>query len=138
MAELNEDINKMNILLVEDDPAVRKVTTRLLEYLKYSVVAVAGGRDAISTVQDQSRCFDLVMTDYTMPDMNGVELTMNLKKILPDTPVILCTWADNRNDYEIMFKSGVTEILPKPFTKSELGLSIRKATSGKTCILNSV
>jgi len=127
MEELNREINKMNILLVEDDPAVRKVTTRLLEYLKYSVVAVAGGRDAINTVQDQSRCFDLVLTDYTMPDMNGVELTMNLKKILPDTPVILCTGGENSNDYETLFESGVTEILPKPFTKTELGLSIRKA-----------
>ena len=64
-----------------------------------------------------------------MPDMNGVELTMILKKILPDIPVILCTGADNRTDEEVMFESGVTEILPKPFTKSELGISIRRATA---------
>ena len=128
MKELTTNMNKMNILLVEDDPAVRKVTTRLLEYLKYSVVAVAGGQDAINTVRDQSKCFDLVMTDYTMPDMNGVELTMNLKKLLPDMPVILCTGADSGADDKVMLDSGVTEILAKPFTKSELGLSIRRAT----------
>jgi len=128
MEELTANINKMNILLVEDDPAVRKVTTRLLEYLKCSVVAVAGGRDAINKIQDQTNCFDLVLTDYTMPDMNGVELTMNLKKLLPDMPVILCTGADSGADDQLVFDSGVTEILSKPFTKSELGLTIRRAT----------
>ena len=121
-------MNKVNILLVEDDPAVRMVTTRLLEYLKCSVVAVAGGQDAINTIKDQGNCFDLVMTDYSMPDMNGVELTVSLKRLLPDMPVILCTGADNRTDDENMLESGVNLILPKPFTKSELGLSIRRAT----------
>ena len=128
MPNSTRDMNKINILLVEDDPAVRKVTTRLLEYLKCSVVAVEGGKDAISTIQNQSNCFDLVMTDYSMPDMDGIELTMNLKRLMPDMPVILCTGADNRTDNQVMFESGVTEILSKPFTKSELGLSIRRAT----------
>ncbi|MGD9160970.1 MAG: response regulator [Desulfobacteraceae bacterium] len=127
MSELTMDMNKMNILLVEDDPAVRKVTTRLLEYLKHSVVAVEGGRDAISTVRNQNNYFDLVMTDYAMPEMDGIELTMNLKRLLPNMPVILCTGADNRTDDQLMLESGVTEILPKPFTKSELGHSIRRA-----------
>ena len=68
------------------------------------------------------------MTDYSMPDMDGIELTMNLKRLMPDMPVILCTGADNRTDNQVMFESGVTEILSKPFTKSELGLSIRRAT----------
>jgi CheY-like chemotaxis protein len=69
------------------------------------------------------------MTDYTMPDMNGVELAMSLKKILPDMPVILCTGADSGANNQVMLESGVTEILAKPFTKSELGLSIRRATA---------
>jgi len=129
MTDLNAGFDQMNILLVDDDPAVRKVTARLLEFLRYSVVAVSGGHDAINTIQDKGNCFDLVMTDYSMPDMNGVELTMNLKKLLPDMPVILCTGADNNTDKEVMFESGVTEILPKPFTKSELGISIRRATA---------
>lgn len=129
MAVSPNDVNKMKILLVEDDPAVRRVTTRLLEYLKCSVVAVAGGKDAISTLQEQNNGFDLVMTDYSMPDMNGVELTANLKKLLPDMPVILCTGADSGADNKVMLESGVTEILTKPFTKMELGHSIRKATA---------
>ncbi len=128
MADINTDMAKMNILLVEDDPAVRKVTSRLLEILKCSVVAVADGHDAICRIQDKSNCFDLVMTDYSMPDMNGIELTRSLKRLLPDIPVILCTGADNRTDDQFMFESGVTEILSKPFTRSELGLSIRRAT----------
>lgn len=127
MAGENAGTERMNILLVEDDPAVRKVTTQLLEHLKCNVVAVAGGKDAISRIKDQSNCFDLVMTDYSMPDMNGVELTMSLKSLLPDMPVILCTGADSGADDRFMFESGVTEILPKPFTRNELDYSIRKA-----------
>ena len=127
MAGENAGTERMNILLVEDDPAVRKVTTQLLEHLKCNVVAVAGGKDAISRIKDQSNCFDLVMTDYSMPDMNGVELTMSLKSLLPHMPVILCTGADSGADDRFMFESGVTEILPKPFTRNELDYSIRKA-----------
>ena len=127
MQDITTDIGKMNVLLVEDDPAVRRVTMRLLEFLKCSVVAVAGGHDAISRIQDQGNCFDLVMTDYSMPDMNGIELTVNLKKIFPDMPVILCTGADSGADDQVMFDSGVTEVLPKPFTRTELDLSIRRA-----------
>ena len=128
MRDLNMKMDKMNILLVDDDPAVRMVTTRLLEILKCSVVAVADGQDAISRIQDQANCFDLVLTDYSMPDMNGVELTMNLKRFLPDIPVILCTGADSGADESLMFESGITEILPKPFTRSELDHSIKRAT----------
>ena len=129
MAAQSVDMNNIKILLVEDDPAVRRVTARLLEYLKCSVVAVAGGQDAISTLREQSNGFDLVMTDYSMPDMDGIELTMNLKRLLPDMPVILCTGADSGADNKVILESGVTEILSKPFTKMELGNSIRKATA---------
>ena len=127
MAELNSDTERMNILLVEDDPAVRKVTTQLLEHLKCNVVAVADGQDAIRRIKDQDNCFDLVMTDYSMPDMNGIELAMSLKRLLPDMPVILCTGADSGTDDRFMLESGVTAILSKPFTTNELDCSIRRA-----------
>lgn len=119
----------MNILLVEDDPAVRKVTINLLEHLDCKVVAVEGAHDAISRLKEQSDSFDLVMTDYSMPDMDGIELAMHLKRITPDMPVILCTGINNSTDPDIISGSGVSEILTKPYTKTELDLSIRRATA---------
>jgi CheY-like chemotaxis protein len=117
----------MNILLVEDDPDVRKMTVRLLEFLKFSVVAVSGGNDALSRITNEGNRFDLVMTDYSMPDMNGIELVVNLKKIIPDMPVILCTGADGSDNDSHTYESGVTEVLTKPYTRNELDNTIKKA-----------
>ena len=117
----------MNILLVEDDPDVRKMTTRLLEYLKFSVVAVSGGNDALSRITNEGNSFDLVMTDYSMPDMNGIELVVNLKRIMPDIPVILCTGADGSDKDIHTYESGVTEVLTKPYTRNELDSTIKRA-----------
>lgn len=119
----------MNILLVEDDPDVRNVTVRLLELLNCRVVAVADASKAITKIVEKSNDFDLVMTDYFMPDMDGIELTKNLKRIIPDLPVILCTGINNSTDDEIISESGITEILSKPYTKNDLDLSIRRATA---------
>ena len=127
MAEINPVVDNMNILLVEDDPLVRDRITQTLEILKYNVVGVSCARDAINKLQDQNNCFDLVMTDYSMPDMNGVELTVNLKRFLPDIPVILCTGDSTMTDEHIISELGVTEVLSKPFTTSELDFSLRRA-----------
>ena len=117
----------MNILLVEDDPDVRKMTIRLLENLKFSVVAVSGGNDALNRLTNEGNSFDLVMTDYSMPDMNGIELVVNLKRIMPDIPVILCTGADGSDNDRNTYESGVTEVLTKPYSRSELDSTIKRA-----------
>ncbi len=120
---------KMNILLVEDDPAVRKMTINLLQHLDCKVVAVEGAHDAIRIIKEQNDGFDLVLTDYSMPDMDGIELAMHLKRIIPGMPVILCTGIDSSNDPDMISGTGVSEILTKPYTKNELDLSIRRATA---------
>ncbi|NLD35987.1 MAG: response regulator [Desulfatiglans sp.] len=117
----------MNILLVEDDSDVRKMTTRLLEYLNCSVVAVSDGSDALSSLTNKGNSFDLVMTDYSMPDMNGVELAANLKRILPDIPVILCTGAGGSDNDSLLSESGITEVLTKPYSRNDLYLTIKRA-----------
>lgn len=118
----------MNILLVEDDPGVRKMTIRLLEYLNCSVVAVSDGNDALSRLINEGNSFDLVMTDYSMPDMNGIELAANLKRIMPHMPVILCTGADGSDNDSILSESGITEVLTKPYSRNDLSFAINRAT----------
>ncbi len=119
----------MNILLVEDDPDVRKITVRLLEYLNCKVVAVSSAHEAISRIEEQGDSFDLVMTDYSMQEMDGLELAVHLKKIAPHTPVVLCTGIDNADNTDLLSGSGVTEILLKPYTKNQLDLTIKRATA---------
>ena len=117
----------MKILLVEDDPEVRNTTIHLLENLGCTVVAVAGAFEAISSFNEQSNSIDLVLTDYSMPDINGIELAMNLKRIKPDIPIILCTGIHTSTDLKDISGSGVSEILSKPYSKTELNLALQRA-----------
>jgi CheY-like chemotaxis protein len=62
-----------------------------LKRLGYTVVSSTSAREALDIVRADPRKFDLVITDYTMPQMTGLELARKLIEIRPDIPIILCS-----------------------------------------------
>lgn len=75
------------ILLVEDEPAVRKLTSHVLAAGGYRVLEAKDGLEALSQFQSHPHLFKLVLTDVVMPNMGGVELAQRLKVSHPDVPV---------------------------------------------------
>ena len=63
----------------------------------------------------------------TMPNMGGEHLAMEIKKIQPDVPIILCTGFSTRLNAENLLKIGVAKVLMKPVTMNELAVSVRRA-----------
>jgi CheY-like chemotaxis protein len=85
--------NSTRILLVDDDILMLDTTKELLEVMGYIVTTAIGSSEAIDLMK--SIRFDVVVTDYSMPGMNGVEMILKAKKILGETPIILYTgWID--------------------------------------------
>jgi CheY-like chemotaxis protein len=75
------------ILLVDDNANGLKARKKVLEDLGYGIVTASNGHDALERFAPQK--FDLVVTDYKMPRMDGLELIVNLRKLEPELPIVL-------------------------------------------------
>jgi PAS domain S-box-containing protein len=118
------------ILFVDDEEDVVFAGKMMLERLGYRVVVGRDGLDALRIFRGQPGDFDLVITDQTMPNMTGTELTRELLLIRPDIPVILCTGlgptvekALQRDEQDI---TGIREVALKPLDREELAGLIRR------------
>ncbi len=106
------------ILLVEDEPENRRSYEEILNDLGFKVIAKADGESALSAVREDAR-MDLVITDYRMPGMNGLEFITMLRQVLPSVPVIMITAFGGIGTYFQSLSLGVFEYVNKPVTKEE-------------------
>ena len=114
------------ILFVDDELELAELGEQILKGLGYQVVSAIDSIKALELFSNQPSNFDLVITDQTMPQMTGLQLTVELRKIRPDIPVIICTgFSENVN--EGTYKShGVNDYFMKPVTKKEVAAVIRR------------
>ncbi len=120
------DKDKKTILLADDDDGNRLIIAEILEDLGYQVIAEAGGSSALSVIK-RGADIDLVITDYRMPDMNGLDLVMELRRILPYVPVIMMTAYGSIENYFKSMSLGVFEYVNKPIVKDEFERIVKKA-----------
>ena len=114
------------VLLVEDEQAILDMTQRMLEKLGYTVFPFLSSPDALKSMENDPAAYDLLLTDMTMPDMTGVELAINLRKIKPGLPVLLCTGFSDQVSEEIVCELGFCEFLFKPVSMHVLASALRK------------
>ncbi len=119
----------IRVLLAEDDPGQRRVMEYLLAEEGYSVAPVASGEEALEQFREETP--DLVLTDMSMPGMDGLELLAELKRLAPHVPVIIITaFGTIRTAVEAM-RGGAFEYVAKPVNKDELKLVVAKALEHK-------
>ena len=96
---------------------------RVLQSLGYEVEAVPGAEQAMQLLQ-KDNIFDLIITDYDMPKVNGLVLASFAARLRPDLPVILVS---GRSKVMSATKpaGNICQVLPKPFTKTDLSEAIR-------------
>ena len=117
---------KEKILLVDDEKAMVDAIQPMIERLGYKVTARTSSIEALETFRANPDRFDLVITDFTMPHMTGVELTKDLLKLRSDIPIILCTgYSEHINDDKAK-ASGIRAFLTKPVFLGEIANTIRK------------
>lgn len=109
----------ISILLVDDEAMAVDVGTRILEKLGYKVTPVIGSAEALDIFRKQPLEFDLVITDYNMPVMNGKELASNIRFIRTDIPIILCTGNASIPESKLQ-KWGIDALLLKPYRSKEI------------------
>lgn len=117
------------ILLVEDNEMLAEMFPELLGSLGYEVDLARDGQEGLERYQKGRADYDLVITDQTMPRMNGDKLVQAIFEIDPAQPVILCTGYSDVVDREKVLAMGVKCFLHKPLTLDEISQGIREALS---------
>ena len=110
----------LHILFLDDNEAVLRVARRLLEASGYRVTAFANQQDALAAIQNDPAAFDLVVTDYNMPGMSGLDVSRVVREIRPSLPVAVTSGFVGEELRQSAADAGVLALIPKPFVKSEL------------------
>ncbi len=115
---------KEKILVVDDSPNTLEVLQRNLQAEGYRVFTASDVASAIS-ILEQSR-FDLVITDFKMPKISGLDLVRHVRENLKDTEVMMITGYPSIEGAVGAVKAGAAEYLSKPFTDEELLTAVRR------------
>ena len=114
-----------NILVVDDEPAMRLAISESLIRKGYSVVVAEDGHDAIEKVRDGS--FGMVITDMKMPKSDGMEVLRFVKEVSPDTPVVMVTAFGTISHAVEAMKIGASDYIVKPFSSDTLASTVKRS-----------
>ncbi len=119
------------ILVVDDDPNVLSVAVDILEMARYTVLSTADSRHALRLVRAHAKPIHLLLTDVTMPSMNGLQLAAEVQALRPEVKVLLMSAYRTKeiDDYEMWL--GLRGLfLGKPFTVVALTGAVRSLLDG--------
>ena len=114
------------ILIIDDERAVRDVTSRMLAGLGYATSQVTNGQEAIERIKDNESKFDLILLDVIMPGPACVEVLNGIKSLSPKTIVMIMTGHDFGTSREELVQAGAASFLRKPFERQELATKVRE------------
>ncbi len=113
------------ILLVDDEEAIVNLAQHMLERLGYHVDALTDPVEALELFRENSRKWDLIISDMTMPRMTGDKLLEEVLRLRPGMPIILCTGFSERISREEALKKGIRGYIEKPFNLTIFSKAVR-------------
>ncbi len=117
---------KEHILFVDDEIALVELAKRMLRPLGYKVTASISSIEALELFGAEPNAFDMVITDYTMPDMTGIQLAYELLNLKPDLPIILATGFNEMVTKEQAEAFGIKKFILKPTLIKDMAGTIRE------------
>src|SRR5512137_757869 len=118
-------MKKQTILLIDDDPSLRRVIEYSLVESGYAVVPAASGEEGLGLFQ-KGPC-DAVITDITMPGMSGLEVLTKVRQADPNVPVIIITAYGTIESAVSAMRQGAFDYITKPFNRDELRFTLERA-----------
>lgn len=122
---------RQTILVVDDEAALTVTLQRILSRLNYQVVTCDNAFKALQLIQENPAAYDLVITDLTMPEMNGLDLARQIRAIRQNLPVILASGYTSELSSENLKAAGVRELLQKPVSLAGLAEVVHRVISTK-------
>ncbi len=111
---------------MDDDPAVLAVTGRFLQRMGYRVIPATGGNEALAALRKHTAEVDLVITDFSMPDMDGPALAPLLREIKPGLRLVGASGLNHDHRAGELAALGFCEILAKPYEWDDLLRAVQR------------
>jgi PAS domain S-box-containing protein len=121
-----------HILFVDDEEPLATLGEWMLVQLGYRVTARTNSLEAMELFRSEPDAFDLVITDYTMPNMTGVDLAKAMLQIRPDIPIVLCTGYSEMISEDTAKEMGIRAFVMKPVLRQNIARVIRKVLNEET------
>lgn len=117
----------MNLLIVDDEKLVRWSIQQSMGKDEFNVTSASDGAEAIEKIKHKQ--FDVIITDFVMPDCDGIEVAKKTMELQPGTKIIMMTAYDSLLNKEEAKRAGVTSFINKPFQVSEVRSAVSKVLS---------
>lgn len=109
---------RQKVLVVDDDPSLRELLQVFLEQVGFEVRTAPDGQAGLDAL-DESH-FDIILSDFRMPGISGLEMAAVVRQTDPVIPIILITGDAYTLESEAVARAGITQVLPKPLKLNEL------------------
>ena len=120
----------MKIVVVDDEPTIVLMCRRVLESQGHTVHGFTNVQAALAQLEAEAA--DLLVVDYKMPELNGLEFIQRAWAVRPSLRVVMITAHGTREVISRATQTGVSSIVLKPFTPNELTRGVTEATSDPT------
>jgi CheY-like chemotaxis protein len=124
-------VGRETVLLADDEPGLRDFLSRVLREKGYQVLTAASGEQALEIYRAQDRRPDLVILDLGMPGMGGRKALGEMLALDPEAKVLIASGYSANGQVKASLQAGARGYVPKPFTRLDLLVAVRKALDGK-------
>ncbi|MBI5237441.1 MAG: response regulator [Deltaproteobacteria bacterium] len=130
-------VEQLRLMLVDDDSLVNEAITEYLGRKGWVVSAFLNAEDALRALRQDPMGYDVLVTDISMPELNGMDFLRMAKEETPYIPILMITGHPSIDSAVLALKRGATDFFTKPFKVQELEVAIRKAV-GEARVLGSI
>ncbi|MDD3502183.1 MAG: response regulator, partial [Candidatus Cloacimonetes bacterium] len=120
------------ILVVDDEPLVRRISSEMLTAMGYKVMTANNGEEAINIYKDNAQDIDMIILDMVMPKKSGKDAYMEIRKINPEVKVILSSGFKQDDRVQKVLDLGIKVFLQKPFTLEKLSKAVYELLKDET------
>lgn len=121
---MTDNAPPLRILLVEDEPINQKVVQLMLDNVGCHYDSAGSGSEALSLATQSD--YDLILMDIQLPDLNGIEVTKQLRSKGVTTPIVATTAYSFEDELDTFIASGMNDVLLKPFRQEQILALIKK------------
>ncbi len=112
----------MRVLFIDDDPTIRKIVRHIVDVIDAELLEAEDGKAGLHLLEEMEGKVDLILLDWIMPEMNGMEFLQAAKADgrFKDIPVIMLTGVTQKEKMIDAIRAGAKQYITKPFTSEEL------------------
>ena len=126
---LNSTSNGKHILIVDDEPLVRRSLSEMLTLSGYTVSAASNGKEALDILKNYTA--DIIISDIKMPEIDGIKLLKQIKSNYPDTQIIIVTGYGSIDSAVEAMKEGAYDYITKPIVDNEIKIVLERLVKQK-------